>query len=111
MLTLVLGASMMALGIASAALVRSAARSGSGSQFAAGLTAATFVTLALLALVWGAVHILVGSHLKKRRSWSRLGALVLGAVDLLLFPYGTALGVYALWTLLNERTKPMFAQL
>ena len=108
MLTMAIGASMLALGVASAALVRSAARTGGGSQFAAGLTAATFAILAFLALAWGVAHLIVGKQLRKRRHWSRLAALVLGAVDLLLFPYGTALGVYALWTLLREQAKPMF---
>ena len=37
-------------------------------------------------------------------------ALSLGAVDLLLLPYGTALGSYALWVLLNEDRKKMFAE-
>ena len=30
-----------------------------------------------------------------------------GSVDLLLLPYGTALGVYALWVLLNEDGKKL----
>ena len=30
---------------------------------------------------------------------------MLGSVDLLLLPYGTALGVYALWVLLSEDAK------
>jgi hypothetical protein len=29
-------------------------------------------------------------------------------VDLLLLPYGTALGVYALYVLLNEKGKSLF---
>ena len=36
-------------------------------------------------------------------------ALMLGAIDLLLLPYGTALGCYALWVLLHEEGKKMFA--
>ena len=35
-------------------------------------------------------------------------ALLLGSVDLLLLPYGTALGVYALYVLLNENSKALF---
>jgi hypothetical protein len=35
---------------------------------------------------------------------------MLGSVDLLLLPYGTALGAYALWVLLNERGKALFAE-
>ncbi len=33
---------------------------------------------------------------------------MLASVDLLLLPYGTALGVYALWILLREEAKRLF---
>jgi hypothetical protein len=32
-----------------------------------------------------------------------------GAIDLALLPYGTALGCYALWVLLHEDGKKLFA--
>ena len=51
--------------------------------------------LAVLAIVWGVAHIAVGLPLRRHRHWSRLAALMLGSVDLLLLPYGTALGCYA----------------
>jgi hypothetical protein len=35
-------------------------------------------------------------------------ALILGSLDLVLLPFGTALGVYALWVLLNEKGKRLF---
>ena len=53
-------------------------------------------------------HVVVGVPLRRRRPWARLMALMLGSVDLLLLPYGTALGVYALWVLLNEKGKALF---
>jgi hypothetical protein len=34
--------------------------------------------------------------------------MMLGTVDLLLLPYGTALGVYSLWILLREDAKQLF---
>ena len=37
-----------------------------------------------------------------------LAALMLGSVDLLLLPYGTALGSYGLWVLLSEDAKKQF---
>ena len=107
-LTMLIGGSTLALGIAAAALASSAGRAGSG-QFAAGVTAATFATLAVLALIWGLAHLVVGRLLRARRPSARLAALILSSVDLLLLPYGTALGAYALWTLLRERVKPLFA--
>ena len=106
-LTMLIGASTLALGIAAAALVAAAGRAGSG-QFAASVTAITFVTLAVLALIWGAVHLMVGTLVRRHRYWSRHAALMLGTVDLVLLPYGTALGVYSLWTLLREDAKRLF---
>jgi hypothetical protein len=37
-----------------------------------------------------------------------MAALVLGSIDLVLLPYGTAVGVYSLWTLLREDAKQLF---
>jgi hypothetical protein len=107
-LTALIGVSMLALGIGAFALISSAGRSGSGGQFAAGLTAAVFTALALMAIVWGIAHIVIGLPLRRRRHWSRLAALMLGSVDLLLLPYGTALGCYALATLLREDARRLF---
>jgi hypothetical protein len=106
-LTTLVGVSTLALGVGAVALIRSATRG--GGQFAAGLTAAAFTTLAIIAIVWGVAHIAVGVPLRRRRHWSRLAALMLSSVDLLLLPYGTALGCYALWVLLNEQGKRLFA--
>jgi hypothetical protein len=107
LLTTLVGVSTLALGIGAVALIASAARGG-GGDLAAGVTAAAFTALAIIAIVWGAAHVVVGVPLRRHRPWSRLVALMLGAVDLLLLPYGTALGVYAIWILLNEDAKRLF---
>jgi hypothetical protein len=104
-LTAIIGLSTLALGVGAAALLSSSERPAS---FAASFAAVAFTTLALIAILWGVAHIAVGIPLRRRRHWSRLGGLMLGSVDLLLLPYGTALGVYALWTLLREDTKRLF---
>lgn len=108
LLTTLVGVSTLALGIGAVALIASAGHGGA-EQLAAGLTAAAFTTLALIAILWGSVHVIVGVPLRRHKPWSRLVALMLGSVDLLLLPYGTALGVYALWVLLHEDGKKMFA--
>jgi len=106
-LTTLVGLSTLALGIGAVALIASAGR-GAGGQVAAGITAAAFTTLAVIAIVWGIAHVVVGLPLRRRRHWSRVLALMLGSVDLLLLPYGTALGIYALWVLLSEQGKALF---
>ncbi len=101
--TMLIGASTLALGIAAIALATSVA-----TGVGASLTAIAFTTLAILALVWGGLHLFVGTVLKRRRIWCRHLALMLAIVDLLLLPYGTALGVYAIGTLLREDAKRLF---
>jgi hypothetical protein len=109
LLTTLVGVSTLALGVGAVALIASANRGG-GGQFAAGLTAAAFTALAIIAMLWGAAHVVVGVPLRRHRPWARLGALMLGSVDLLLLPYGTALGVYAIWILLHEEGKRLFSE-
>jgi len=108
LLTTLLGVSTLALGIGAIALLASPTRD--GVQVAAGLTAATFTALAIIAMLWGSAHVVVGMALRRRRPWARMMALMLGSVDLVLLPYGTALGIYALWVLLNEQGKRVFAE-
>jgi uncharacterized membrane protein YozB (DUF420 family) len=110
LLTTLVGVSTLALGIGAVALIVSASRGGGGGQVAAGMTAAIFTTLALIAIVWGMAHVIVGVPLRRRRARARFAALMLGSVDLLLLPYGTALGAYALWVLLSEHGKAVFAE-
>jgi hypothetical protein len=109
LLTTLVGVSTLALGVGAVALITSANRS-EGGQFAAGFTAALFTTLAIIAILWGSAHVIVGVPLRRHRPWSRIVALALGSIDLLLLPYGTALGVYALWVLLHERGKALFIE-
>jgi hypothetical protein len=108
LLTTLVGVSTLALGIGAVAVIASTARGG-GGDVAAGLTAFAFTALAIMAMTWGTAHVVVGVPLRRHRPWSRLAALMLGAVDLLLLPYGTALGVYAIWILLDEDSKRLFA--
>jgi hypothetical protein len=107
-LTTLIGLSTLALGVGAVAVLAS---SGRQASFAAGLTAAAFTALAIIAIIWGLAHVAVGIPLRRRLHWSRLAALMLGSVDLLLLPYGTALGIYALWALLRDEGKRLFETL
>ena len=107
-LTALIGVSTLMLGIGAVALLASASRSG-GGEMAAGLTAVAFTALAIIAMIWGVAHVMVGVPLRRHRPSARLIALMLGSVDLVLVPYGTALGIYAMWVLLHEDSKKLFA--
>jgi hypothetical protein len=106
LLTVLVGVSTLALGVGAFSLITSASQG--GGQVAAGITAAAFAILAFIAILWGAAHVIVGVPLRRCTPWSRLIALMLGSVDLLLLPYGTALRVYAIWVLLSEDAKALF---
>jgi putative Mn2+ efflux pump MntP len=106
-LTVLIGTSTLALGVAAAALSRGASERG-GGQLAASVTAAAFTTLAVIAILWGIAHIAVGMPLRRHHARARLAALALGSIDLVLLPYGTALGLYAVWVLLREDAKRLF---
>jgi hypothetical protein len=101
----VIGLSTLALGVGAASLATSQA---SGAHVAAGLTAAAFITLAVIAILWGVGHVFIGVPLRKRSPKARLLAILAGSIDLVLLPFGTPLGIYALWVLLNERGKALF---
>jgi hypothetical protein len=104
---LLAGAVVLALAFGAAALIQYAAGE-AGTELAAGLTAATFGTLAAIALAWGAIHATTGAALRRHRAWSRPAAMVFGVLDLALLPFGTALGIYALWVLLHDETRAQF---
>ncbi len=105
-LTALIGVSTFALSVGAMALLASPLHG--RSQMAANVTVAVFVILACIAMAWGTAHVAVGMALRKRRQASRLAALALGSIDLLLLPFGTALGAYALWVLLTEQGRGLF---
>lgn len=78
------------------------------SEMAASLTAVTIGSISLIALVWGALHLVVGRTLRRYRPSARLMALGLAVGNLVLLPFGTALGGYACWVLLNDEGRRLF---
>jgi hypothetical protein len=109
-MSLLLGVSLLSTGIAATAIGAAVVPAASGGTLTAGIVAAVFFTLAALGLVFGATHLWVGSRLRRFREWARAFAIVLAVVDLVCVPFGTGLGIYALWVLLNERSKPLFEE-
>ncbi len=64
--------------------------------------------LFILLLVLSLPGLIIGIGLVQFRPWARIAAIVVSALDLLGFPFHTALGVYGLWVLLNRETEQMF---
>lgn len=79
-----------------------------GSDMAARVTGVTITVISLIALVWAILHLFVGRQLKKLRPSARLMSLGLAIGNLILLPFGTALGAYSLWVLLKDDGRRLF---
>ena len=77
-------------------------------DFAAGLTAFIFVFIGVFALAWGGAHVWAAILMKRRRPLGRVLSLALAIVNLLVLPFGTALGAYAFWVLLRDEGRRLF---
>ena len=52
--------------------------------------------------------IIGGIGLLKYKNWARILILIVAAIDLINFPFGTALGVYSIWVLVQPETAQLF---
>ena len=105
-LSALVGVSMMFLAAGAAAELADPA--GSGLALASGVAATTFLIFAFCALVWGGIHLWVASRLRRHQSRARVVMITLAVCNLVLLPFGTALGAYALWVLLSGSTRKLF---
>jgi hypothetical protein len=64
--------------------------------------------IAAVVLALSVPGIIAGVGLLQHREWARILTIVLSALDLINVPFGTALGIYGLWVLLQARTIPLF---
>ena len=55
-----------------------------------------------LLLIISIPGIITGIGLMLRKSWSRITALVVCAIKLFNLPFGTALGIYGIWVLMQD---------
>jgi hypothetical protein len=46
--------------------------------------------------------------LYKRKEWARILTLVLSIVEIFSFPFGTAIGIYSIWALIQPETVAEF---
>jgi len=105
-LAILVGVSMLLL--AAAATAEFLAPAANRIEFAASLTAAVFVVVGVFVLLWGGAHVWAAVLLRRRRAVGRVLSLALAIVNLLVLPFGTAFGAYALWVLLRDDGRRLF---
>lgn len=105
-LSALVGVSMLLLAAGAAAELADPA--GAGLALASGVVATMFLIFAVCALLWGGIHLWVASRLRRHQSRGRIVMIALAVCNLVLLPFGTALGAYALWVLLSGTTRKLF---
>lgn len=102
---------MLMLGVSMALLALGAAAVGwtsSGAEMSAAVTTVAFGVFAVALLAGGAANSWAGRALRRADPRGRAVTLGLSVPNLFVLPFGTALGVYALWVLLNNDTRSYF---
>jgi hypothetical protein len=103
---LLLGLSTLMLAVGAVAVGMTSA----GREIPAGVTAVAFGVFAAALLAAGAGNAWAGSAIHRRYPPGRLAALGLAVPNLFVLPFGTALGIYALWVLLHDESRRMFVK-
>ena len=100
-----------AIGILVAVLIFFGAVGGgllSGDAAGALIASSVGLVVALIVLVFVLPGLIAGYGLLKYKSWARILAIVLGALNILNFPFGTALGAYTIWALTRPEVQRAF---
>jgi hypothetical protein len=103
---LLLGASTLFLAIGAIAV----GMASQGREVPAVVTAVAFAVCAAVLLAVGAGNAWAGSAISRRHPPGRMAALGLAVPNLFVLPFGTALGIYALWVLLHDEARRMFVR-
>ncbi len=105
-LGILLGVSVLLLAGGAIAIAASSFRR--GPDVAAAVTAFGLSASAIVLIVGGGAHIWAGTGLRHFRSIARITVLGLAVLNLFVLPFGTALGIYAFWVLLNPEVRARF---
>jgi len=79
-----------------------------GDPDAALVTGAIGIGLVLLLVMTSLPAVIIGYGLYRLRPWSRLAGIVLSILLLIIFPFGTILGIYGLWVLFSRDGERLF---
>jgi hypothetical protein len=82
----------------------------SGEEDVLAIMALIGTALGFFLLVISLPGIIGGIGILKRQNWARILLLIVGFLNLLNIPFGTALGIYTLWVLFNDETIKLFAR-
>ena len=91
-------ATIVIMGFVAIIMLGAGALSGEAEAFGVMVLVSLFVGFFMLLL--SIPGIIAGWGLLNGKNWARVLAIVLGCLNILSFPFGTAIGLYTLWVLL-----------
>ena len=100
------GLSLAVLAVGTHAALIASGGNGGAPRAAVWLMGVTAIVL----VAFGAAWFLLGRRLRRFDIPARQGALVLAIPNLLVIPFGTALGIYTFWVLLNNDARAAFGR-
>lgn len=65
--------------------------------------------IAIIFTVIAVPGIIAGLGLYKRHEWARILTLILSVIEIFNFPFGTAIGIYSIWALIQPETVAAFS--
>ncbi|MBD3404040.1 hypothetical protein GF420_14200 [candidate division GN15 bacterium] len=74
------------------------------------LTGTIGTILGVVIAITGIPQLIVGWGLLRHYEWARIVGIIVAILSLFNVPFGTALGIYALWVLFNPETEQLFRQ-
>ncbi|MEX2270567.1 MAG: hypothetical protein WD690_03810 [Vicinamibacterales bacterium] len=107
-LHLVWGGFGLLAGVSLLILAAGAALAPAGADSGLRLGAIIIAAAAVPPFAGGALSLWASGALGRRDRRGRLGALALALPNLFVLPFGTALGIYSYWVLLNDQVRALF---
>jgi hypothetical protein len=102
------GALFLAVGSGVAAGIVGASADAHDAAIAIPILGIAGTALALYLALFALPSLITGYGLLYYKPWSRVLGIIVSAVSLINIPFGTILGIYGLWVLLNKETEALF---
>lgn len=80
-----------------------------GEQVPLTIMASVAVFVGLILAIFSIPGIIGGIGVLKHKNWARYLLLIISVLNLFNVPVGTAVGIYSIWVLMQDKTEELFA--
>ena len=81
----------------------------SGDPEAIGITTIVGTSITFFLMLFAIPGLICGIGILKRLKWARVFSLIVGCLNLLSIPFGTALGIYTIWFMISDEAQVIFS--